>query len=365
MSWAGDAPISPEDVPMLNLDARYLFGAPGAGLAVEGDLRLQQAREVAAWPGYRFGRYDDQMPVQWGELPSATTDDSGHVAILPELPSVKATGVPLTARATVRVKEGSGRPVERSLTANILPSGPMIGIKPGFEDDVRENSEATFSLIALTPDLKARNMDVTWELNRVRTRYQWYRIDGSWNWDPVTTRERVSTGTAHLGESPAPVAAQVAPDMLEVSLDAESYTPGDTATLRFVPRTAGKALISVMSNRLIDMITVNAVAGENTVTLPVTEDWGAGAYATATLIQPLDGLEGHSPTRALGLSYAADDPGPHQLTARFDVAAEAAPRGPLEVVLNVDGIVEGDTAYATIAAVDVGILNLTSFQSPD
>ncbi|MEJ1992747.1 MAG: alpha-2-macroglobulin family protein, partial [Maritimibacter sp.] len=387
------------DVPMLNLDARYLFGAPGAGLAVEGDLRLQQAREVAAWPGYRFGRYDDQMSVQWGELPSATTDDSGHAAILPELPSVKATGVPLTARATVRVKEGSGRPVERSLTADILPSGPMIGIKPGFEDDVRENSEATFSLIALTPDLKARNMDVTWELNRVRTRYQWYRIDGSWNWDPVTTRERVSTGTAHLGESPAPVAAQVdwgryelvvtetggtlsssvdfyagwyvpadtisTPDMLEVSLDAESYTPGDTATLRFVPRTAGKALISVMSNRLIDMITVNAVAGENTVTLPVTEDWGAGAYVTATLIQPLDGLEGHTPTRALGLSYAAVDPGPHQLTARFDVAAEAAPRGPLEVVLNVDGIVEGETAYATIAAVDVGILNLTSFQSPD
>lgn len=41
------------------------------------------------------------------------------------------------------------------------------------------------------------------------------------------------------------------------------------------------------------------------------------------------------------------------------------PRGPLDVALRVDGAEPGETVQATIAAVDLGILNLTGFDSPD
>ncbi len=41
-----------------------------------------------------------------------------------------------------------------------------------------------------------------------------------------------------------------------------------------------------------------------------------------------------------------------------------APRGPLEVRLKVEGARPGDQVHATIAAVDLGILNLTSFDAP-
>ena len=98
-------------------------------------------------------------------------------------------------------------------------------------------------------------------------------------------------------------------ERMDLVASEDEYRPGDTATLRFVPRTAGKALVTVVSNRLIDRIEVDAVAGENTVTLPVTDEWGAGAYVTATLIQPLDAATGHDPTRALGLAHASVDPG--------------------------------------------------------
>jgi len=394
--------------PTLEVDARYLFGAPGADLAVEGDLRLRAASSVEGWPGYSFGPHEGGFGTTWGSLETARTDPAGRAAIPVDFPEVEAEGVPLEAAFTIRVKEGSGRPVERELTVPVAPSGPMIGIKPGFDGGLPEGSAAAFQLIALAPDLTPVPMDVSWELNRVTTRYQWYSTYGSWNWEPTVSRERVASGTATLGDDPvtvsaptdwgryelvvtgqntgqdgafvsssvgfsagwyAPADAATTPDMLEVSLDAERYAPGDTATLRFVPRTAGKALVTVVSNRLIDMIAVEAVAGENTVDLPVTDDWGAGAYVTATLIQPLDGkmsgATGHDPTRALGLAHASVDPGVHALTPKFDVAAEAAPRGPMEVVLNVEGIADGETAFATIAAVDVGILNLTSFASPD
>jgi len=53
------------------------------------------------------------------------------------------------------------------------------------------------------------------------------------------------------------------------------------------------------------------------------------------------------------------------LSAVVEVAAEAAPRGPLDVAVKVEGVAAGDTAYVTIAAVDVGILNLTGFEPPD
>ena len=142
--------------------------------------------------------------------------------------------------------------------------------------------------------------------------------------------------------------------------------PGDTARARIVVPNAGQLLVAVMGDRLIESRTLAVEAGETVVDLPVTEDWGAGAYVTATLIRPMDVAAGRNPARAIGLAWAPVDPGP------------AAPRGGLrgrrtrprraastEAVLKIDGLAPGARAYATIAAVDVGILNLTGFEAPD
>ena len=153
--------------------------------------------------------------------------------------------------------------------------------------------------------------------------------------------------------------------MLEVSLDRAAYRPGDTARLRVVPRSPGTALITVLSNRLIAMETVEM--GEEPVEVPltVTDDWGAGAYVAVTLVRPMDTAAGRNPTRALGLAHAGDDPGSARLDVGFETAATARPRGPLDVALRVGGVSEGETAWVTIAAVDQGILNLTGHEGPD
>ncbi len=396
-----DGQIRITDQPDLSIDARYLFGAPGADLPVEGDVLVRATASLDGWPGYRFGHYDNPVEVQWGAIPYGNRTNAGGHAILPvEFPEIDAPGALLETQINLRVSEGSGRPVERILTRAITPDGPVIGIKPAFDEDLPEGAEARFAVIALSPDLKPTGMDVRWTINRVVTRYQWYRLHGNWNWEPVTTRNRVASGTVTLGAQPVSVGAPVdwgryeivvervggsqltsaqdfyagwygaadassTPDLLDVSLDATAYKPGDTATLRMVPRTPGKALVTVVSNHLIDMIPVDVVAGENTLAIPVTEEWGAGAYVTATVIQPMDTASGRNPTRALGLTHASVDPGAHQLTATLEVAPEVNPRGPLDVALKVDGMIEGETAYATIAAIDLGILNLTGFASPD
>ncbi len=390
------------DNPDLSISARYLFGAPGADLPIEGDVTLRAASSVEGWPGYVFGHYDNFIDTEWGSLPhDQRTNEAGNAILPVSFPDIDAPGVPLEATLTLRVSEGSGRPVERSLTKMLTPDSALIGIKPAFDEDLPEGAEARFSVVALGADLTPTPMNVRWTINRVKTRYQWYSLYGSWNWDPVVTRVEVASGQASLGNIPVEIAAPVTwghfeivveaigadvaltsatdfyagwygsadtsttPDMLELSLDAAAYKPGDTATLRLVPRVPGKALIAVMSNRLIDMVPVDVVAGENVVELPVTDEWGAGAYVTATLIQPMDDAGGHNPTRALGLTHASVDPGTHQLAATLEVEGEVKPRGPLDVALLVEGAVPGEQVFATIAAVDVGILNLTSFTSPD
>ena len=399
-----DKPLRPGETLPLTVDARYLFGAPGAGLAVEGDLRLTALASLDAYPGYRFGRQDEPFSPYRDALSDAgLTDDAGRATLPLALPDLgEAANRPLEARVTVRVKEGSGRPVERDLLRSVMPDTPVIGIRPDFEGGVvPQGDQAAFQIIAVGADQKPAPRTVRWTLNRLETTYQWYALYGQWNWEATTLRHQVSSGALTLGaEGPQRISAPVdwgdyelvveaadgpytasavtfsagwyapadsarTPDTLDLTLDQPAYRPGENATVRIAPRSAGIALISVLSNRLIDMKAVPVTAGENLIDLPVTDDWGAGAYVTASVIRPLDTAEGRNPVRALGLAHAAVDPGPRRLATSLEVAPEADPRGPLPVALKVDGARPGETVHATIAAVDVGILNLTGFAAPD
>nr|MCU0909988.1 MG2 domain-containing protein [Paracoccaceae bacterium] len=397
-----DAPIAPSDSPTLTVEARYLFGPPAADLAIDGNVQLAAVRTLDAFPGYLFGRHDAPFDTRYGGFDGGLrTDDDGRAAFPLAFPEIGAADRPLEARVTVTVAEGSGRPVERRLTRALSPAEALIGIRPGFDGVVPEGVEARFDVIAVAPDGARTAMPVTWTLNRIETTYQWYQIGGRWEWEPVTSRSRVASGEAQLSpdgtttvSAPvewgqyelrveradgifaassvdfyagwyAPADASDTPDTLELSLDRPAYAPGDTATVRIVPRFAGKGLVTVMSNRLIAMQAVDLVEGENLVQLPVTDEWGTGAYVAAAVIRPMDVAAGRNPSRALGLAHASVEPGARRLTATFEAPAEAEPRAPLDVALRVEGAAPGQTAWATIAAVDMGILNLTGFESPD
>ena len=394
-----EGPITLADAPELTIDARYLFGAPGADLAIEGEVTLREAAELKGWAGYHFGRHDVAFSAASESIGSTTTDTAGQAALTLTLPEVEDPQRPLELRTTIRLSEGSGRPVERALVTALTPAAPMIGIKPLFDGVAAEGREAAFSLVGVGTDLQAAPMQVKWSLTRIETDYQWYSDGGNWQWQPLTTRTPVADGTANLSAAAdiaapvewgeyellvertdgqptaasmtfyagwyAPADASATPDTLELSLDKPAYAPGDVAHLRVVPRAAGTALVQVMSNRVITMQAVAVGEGENVIDLPVTDEWGAGVYVTATVLRPMDVAAGRNPARALGLAYASIAPGDRQLAVTLQAPAQADPRGPLDVAVKVDGVAAGDTAYVTLAAVDVGILNLTAFDAPD
>ncbi|HSG57676.1 MAG TPA: MG2 domain-containing protein, partial [Paracoccaceae bacterium] len=72
-----DGPLRLDDTPEITVAARYLFGAPGADLAIEGEVLLRAASGLAAWPGYVFGRHDTPFESRMEPLNGARTDDAG------------------------------------------------------------------------------------------------------------------------------------------------------------------------------------------------------------------------------------------------------------------------------------------------
>ena len=386
----------------IDLSARYLYGAPAPDLPIEGDLDIKAVDSLAAFPGYTFGLKDDSVSPSRQPLDiAATTDKDGKATFDVSLPELPVTTHPLEADLLIRVADTNGRAVERTLQRPIQPTAPMIGVRPLFSGDLGEGANARFQAIMVAPDgTRMAKAGVTWKLERIQSDYQWYRADGRWTYELVTNASKVAGGTVDFtkdqptaieaptdwgqyrltieedGDKPAAtsvefyagwyraVSSSDTPDTLQVALDKPAYAIGDTAKLRLDPRFPGIALITVMDDRLIAMKAVEVPKDGTTVDLPVTAKWGPGAYVTATLYRPMDIAAKRMPSRALGLTWAKVDPGDRDLKVALDLPQEVRPRGPMTIPVSIGNLKPGEDAYVTVAAVDVGILNLTSFKAP-
>lgn len=385
------------------VDGRFLYGAPAAGLTLEGEVAVTPTHENAAFKGYFFGLADEEasedirMPLEGLE----PLDENGKASFDVDLADVPSTTQLLNAKVTVRMREAGGRAVERSLTLPVKPEGPVIGIKPEFDGDLAENSVGKFHVIAVDSDGSKRSMPgLLWKLIGIERNYQWYRDGTAWKYEPVISTKQVANGTVDVGDNGAEIAVPVGwgryrleiettaadgptssvefdagwyveatstetPDGLEIALDKESYAVGETAKLKVSPRFAGELLVTVGTESLIATKTapIGETGGE--VDLPVTAEWGAGAYVTATLYRPGDAQESRMPMRAIGVKWLAVDPGERKLAVRLEAPEKTEPRQPLEIGLKVAGAGAVEEAYVTVAAVDVGILNLTRYEAPD
>jgi uncharacterized protein YfaS (alpha-2-macroglobulin family) len=386
----------------VDLEARFLYGAPAADLGVEGDIVVKPA-EGGPLPGYRFGLVDDPAtPTRRPILDLIRTDSEGRAKVTVKLPDLDPSTRPRVADIILRVREPGGRAVEKTLTLPVTATGPRIGVKPLFADDrVGEGATAAFEVAAVDrTGARTALSGVAWELLKVERRFQWYNEDGRWTYQVINSTSRVASGTLDLGAAaPGRIAAPVewgtyrlevtsdahdeaatsvdfaagwvalgagadTPDLLEVALDKPGYAPGETAKLRLTPQFAGTALVAVVGEGLLDMRAVDVPAGGTVVDLPVTDAWTPGAYVTATLYRPMDVDAGRMPARAIGLAWLGVDRAAKTLNVSIGAPAEVEPRGGFDVPVTVTGLAAGEEAYVTLAAVDVGILNLTRYEPP-
>ena len=388
-----------------SVEGRYLYGAPASGLTLEGELVVRTKRERKGYDGYKFGLSAKQDSVSQNfpikDMAPLAADGTSTFNLLVE--NVPATTRPLAADLIVRMREGNGRAVERKTAIDIKASGVMIGVRPQFDGgQISENSVAGFDIIAVDPDgHKADLAGVNWSIVKVERNYQWYRDGSSWRYESIDLEKKVSSGTLDIKSgSPSAVSVPVAwghyrldvetaaadgpatsvdfnagwfveakstetPDGLEIALDKSQYKAGDVAKLKVSPRFAGEMLIAIGTDRIVESMSVTVPPEGATFDVPVGSDWGAGAYVLATLYRPGDAGTSRMPMRAIGVKWLAVDPEERKLAVSLSADTQARPHEPLKIPVSVSGLTPGQEAYVTVAAVDVGILNLTSYRSPD
>ncbi|MFY8101742.1 MAG: MG2 domain-containing protein, partial [Allorhizobium sp.] len=392
--------ISPEEPVTVSADGRYLYGAPAAGLTLEGEVVIRPTTSHPDFDRYSFGLSDEEgiedMRVPLEGLDAL--DDEGLATIDVSLTDLPSTTRLLNADVVLRLREGGGRAVERKLTLPVTPEGPVIGIKPEFEGDLAENTNAAFNLIALGPDGQRQALaGARWKLIKLERNYQWYRDGSSWRYEPITTTKLVADGTTDIAADGTPLSVPVTwgshrleveqggaitsvdfdagwfvtasstetPDALEIGLDKPSYQVGDTAKLKISPRFSGQVIVTSGTDALISTQVAEVPATGAEIEIPVTADFGAGAYVTATLFRPGHAEESRMPARAIGIAWLAVDPGADKLAIKLSPPEKTLPRQPLEIPVEVTGAGIGEEAYVMVAAVDVGILNLTRYETPD
>src|SRR5271165_1854622 len=155
------------------------------------------------------------------------------------------------------------------------------------------------------------------------------------------------------------------PDNVVVTLDKTSYAPGDEARLRINSAFAGKATVALVGDKIERFLDVDLVAGDNVVPFTVDPDWGPGAYAVTLTHRPLDAAMKRMPGRAIGLAWFAIASERRKLNITLEAPSLAKPREPMSLPIKVAGLAPGEEARVTVSAVDIGILNLTGFKTPD
>ena len=389
----------------VNVQADFLYGAPGSGLAVEAEGRLTvDPNPFPEQQGYSFGLADESFDERYFQLPDTVTDGQGRAQLSLELPDEPETSLPLRARMIASVADPGGRVVRESFTVPVRLRDLYLGLSPQFENRrAGEGERVGFDLIAVNAAGRRQAVrGLQWQIVREDWSYDWYLDGGEWRWRRTGRDIPVDGATVNVAANEplriaqdglrsgsyrlivtdprsgaetsqrfgvgwgGPADDDATPDMVTVIAPEDPTRPGARARVQIRPPYAGEAQIVVATDRVIETRTVRVSSDGTTVNLPVTAEWGAGAYVLVTVMTPRDPVNLPVPRRAIGVAYVPVDVGARTLDVAVGEGLQnVRPRTQVEISVRVRNAPSGETVRVAIAMVDEGILNITKYESPD
>ena len=398
-----DTPMEANETREIEADVRFLYGAPGAGLPVEGEARLElDPNPFPEFDGFRFGKHDESFREELIELDDQTADGAGLAVLrLDAGNNGRSSLKPLRFNVVVSGIEPGGRAVSESVRIPYRPREAYLGVKPDFEYRAEEGGEAEFQVAVVGAEGLGQARDLDWKVVEIDYNYDWYRTgSGEWRWRRsryvrTVNEGKVSTGndglatvkTARLGwgdhrlmvSGPDGLEATYqfyagwggvsddgveAPDRVRVMAPDKNPRIGQSAQISIDPPYDGEAQIVVATDRVISVDYRSVTTEGARLDIPVTEEWGEGAYVMVTVFSGRDPVLESKPRRAVGVTHIPLDTSRRTFAIQIEAPEVARPNTGQTITVELDGGPK-ENVYLTLAAVDEGILRLTKFASPD
>nr|WP_314493824.1 alpha-2-macroglobulin [uncultured Pseudomonas sp.] len=403
-------PLSPEEPAHIQVNGRYLYGAPAAGNRLSGQAYLRPLREaVPALPGYQFGSVSESDLSQDLELDEVTLDQAGKASLDIESRWAEARS-PLQLTVQASLQESGGRPITRRFEQPIWPAERLPGLR-GLFDGEETDGDAPVQFEVLLADRDGHKLaadDLKVRLVRERRDYYWnYSQDDGWSynfnekflteseetvsvkagatatlsfqveWGPYRVEvEDPATGIVSSARFWAGYRAQdnaeggaVRPDQVKLALDKPAYGDGDSAQVTVTPPAAGSGYLMVESaDGPLWWQAIDVPAEGKTFDIRLDPKWARhDLYVSALVIRPGERKVNATPKRAVGVLHLPLQRGDRKLALTLQAPEKMRPKQPLKVkfkATNADGSVPKQVRVL-LSAVDVGILNITDFKTPD
>ena len=415
--------VSKNKIISLPILGEYLYGAPAANNRLTSRVNISLWRKpVESLPQFEFGHIKQTQFNQYVELPDIQLDKkgTGTIKFKGDWVNKNTLTTPIKVNFINSLYESGGRPVTRSHAVLVWPNEYMLGIRSDFSDkNPKENSRVRFELIKANlqgSKTSAHNLDV--KLIREDRRYFWvYSTGQGWHYEwsdkefvelnktvDITNEKNaivefpVAWGNYRL-EVREPNTGLISsvhfyagtnwyenwqksqqgsgaarPNKIVMALDKKAYQVGDIIKVNVVPPQAGEGIILVEGDQPLWSKRLHIPAKGITVEIPVQPDWQQhNIYISSVVLQGVQAREKDTskaitPKRSFGIIYLPLQRDSQHLNIDFNVAEKIEPKQKLPVKLKISNNDTSNKAkklFVTLAAVDVGILNISNFSTPD
>jgi uncharacterized protein YfaS (alpha-2-macroglobulin family) len=407
------------DVFDASIEGWYLFGAPMAGEKAEWSLRLEPSSYAPpGWPGFSFQPAWRKRTAEIGSLldsGEAVLDKAGRAKASAVLDAGDAQG-PLDAIFEASVTSPERQRLFGRASGVVHRANLYIGLKSD-KSFVELGEPWSAEAVAVRPDgTRAPGISATWSLLRrewlsiqragVAGRLEWVSEQHetvvstgefaaspstwTWTWTPDKPGE-YELSVAGKDEQGRPAETvydflvagagdawwkRSDTDLIELVPDQDSYKPGETARILVKsPYDRANALVTVEREGVLARWTQELKGGASVVRVPIGDRDVPNVFVSVSLVRGRsgkpewgdEGVDLAKPQAKFGYKMLSVDTGARKLKVEVSSdKSEYRPGGELAASVRVtDADGKPAAAEVTLYAVDEGVLNLTSYQTPD
>lgn len=396
----------------INIASNWLTGPAASGLAVKADMTLERGSTTfEGFEGYKFTDPTSTFTSSEYSIVDTRLDGSGKVHTVVGMPSAKDAPGMLSANIICSVEEAGGDASFTTLRMPYSPFSAYVGIKRPQDEEsgyLETDKDLAFNIAVVDKNGK--------RVSGHNLEYRIFKLKWSWWWESraeeldsyVNGRgsEAVASGSLRSSGSDSKINFRVdypewgrylvyvkdlnsghasgdiimidwpsyrgrsdksdpdALSMLAFSTDKKSYEVGETVTV-FIPGAAnGRALVSIENSTSVikqDWVETSE-SGETKYKFKVTEEMSPNFYIYISLLQPHNQVNNDLPIRIYGVNSILVNNKNSYLNPEISMPDVIHPEETFVVNIKEKN---GKPMTYTLAIVDEGLLDITSFKTPN